>query len=156
MIIQTRDFELVEISEEDIIRFPDGILAFEETKDYVLLSGNEEGNPFLWLQAVHSETPCFIVINPYVIWHDYKPVIPPGALKKMQVTSVDFLRYLVIAVVPKNVREMTVNLRSPIVINSEKNIAMQVVLEQGGYGIRHPLFEDEKEVEQGCSLSPEK
>lgn len=146
----------MEISQEDVIHFPEGILAFEEIKDYVLLSGNEEGNPFLWLQAVHSETPCFIVINPYFVWHDYKPVISAKVMKKLQVTTVDALRYLVIAVVPKNVREITVNLRSPIVINSEKNLAMQVVLEQGGYGIRHPLFEDEKEVEQGCSSSPGK
>jgi len=156
MIIQTRDFEWVEISPEDVICFPEGIPAFEEEKEFVLLSGNDEGNPFLWLQSVTHETPCFIVINPFVIWQDYKPLIPPRIMKKLEVSTEEALRYLVIAVVPPNIREITVNLRSPIVINSAKNLAMQVVLEQGNYGIRHPLFEDEKEVEQGCSLSPGK
>src|SRR5690554_4474678 len=135
MIINTRDFGQMEIDEADILRFPNGLYGFEDVHEYVLLEQGEEYSPILYMQAVHSEFPSFIVVDPYFIDEQYNPQIPQDILQELQADSPEMLRYLVIAVIPKNIRDMTVNMKSPIVINISNKKAMQVILDESPYQV---------------------
>lgn len=76
MKIITRDFGEQEIEEDKIITFPEGIIGFENVKRYALLSPLGDGVFPMWLQAVDSKEPCFVVYDPMVIYSDYRFVIP--------------------------------------------------------------------------------
>lgn len=141
MIINTRDFGYVEVDEKDVIHFPLGIIAFETVKEYVLLEQNDDDSPVMYLQSVHDTFPSFIVLNPFELIDEYAPTLPKDIEKELDVHSPDMLRYFVIAVVPKDIQNMTVNLKSPIVLNTENNKAAQVILENSAYPVRHYLFE---------------
>lgn len=146
MIINTDGFGEVEIDEKYILHFPVGIYGFEDVKEYALLEQGDDEFPVMIMQSIHNTFPSFVVLDPYFIKQDFSPQLPKEALKELKATTMDNLRFLVIAVVPKNINEMTVNLKSPVVINIENNLAMQVILENPDYSVRHRVFEEDGTV----------
>ncbi|HHV50830.1 MAG TPA: flagellar assembly protein FliW [Clostridiales bacterium] len=142
MVIETVEFGHVEINEEDIIHFPEGIYGIEAINDYVFLERNDLDVPIIWMQAVHNKHIRFVVFDPLFIVDEYQPEIPDDILGKLGAKSLDNLKFFVIAVVPKNIEDMTVNLKSPIVVNFETKKAYQVILENSDYSVRHFVFRD--------------
>jgi flagellar assembly factor FliW len=94
----------------------------------------------MWMQAVHDIHIRFVVLDPLFVADQYEPEIPDDVLRELDVKSKDTLRYFLIAVVPKDIKDMTVNLKSPVVVNSENNKAAQIILESSDYSVRHYLF----------------
>jgi len=135
MIIKTRDFGEVEISEEDIYRFTQPIFGFEEYSNYVILQDKEIGEDVVWLQSVQNSGLCFIMMDPGKLMADFIPVLPYGSDK--QLGEGDCFCW-VIAVIPQNIKDSTVNLKSPIFLNPRDHLAAQIMLE-GDYPIRFPL-----------------
>ncbi|HHU17957.1 MAG TPA: flagellar assembly protein FliW [Clostridiales bacterium] len=144
MIINSKHFGHIEIPEKEIIRFPYGIYGFEYIKEYVLLGKVGDDNPFIWLHAVHNPDVCFVVIDPFVFKKDYSPSINDEVLNKLEVEDPADIRFLSIVVIPQDVSRMTANLKSPIVINAKKNIAMQVILDDEEYSTKHHILEEMK------------
>lgn len=142
MIVETAEFGYVEVSKEDIIHFPDGIYGLEDIKEYVFLQKNDLNVPIVWMQAVSNKHIRLVVLDPLFIVDSYEPVIPDEILTKLGAESLSPLVFYVIAVVPKDIRDMTVNLKSPIVINPQTRKAYQVILENPAYQVRHLVFRD--------------
>lgn len=143
MLIETRDFGSVEITENEVIHFPDGIYGFDGSKRFALLdTGSTAG--VMHLQCVDSPTPRFIVLDPFAILEDYAPDFPAEALKTLGANSLDELSLLVIAVIPEDFRASTVNLKSPIAINFKNHLGMQVILGNRDYSVRFRLFNRER------------
>lgn len=136
MLIKTKYLGLVEADESCFLTFPHGIYGFEDARRFALLRNRGDDNPFMWLQNVDSPEPCFIVAEPHRILPPYAPEITSGMALAIGLTSDDALRMLVIATVPGEFRNMTVNLKCPVLINSERNIAAQVILEDDRYPMR--------------------
>ncbi|MGI5891276.1 MAG: flagellar assembly protein FliW [Bacillota bacterium] len=142
MEITTKDFGIINIKEQEIIHFPKGIFSFEEAKKFIFI--NSDDYSAICLQAVDNVDPRFIVFNPLDIMEDYSPMLPEGVMQQLEATSLDELCFFVIAVIPQKIQDMTVNLKSPIVVNPYKRLGMQVILENQDYQIRHSVY-DEKE-----------
>ncbi len=150
MVIETREFGFIEIDEKDIIHFPYGIYGFEDIKDYVILrQDTDNDDPVMWMQAVNNIHIRFVVLDPLFVVDAYNPELPGDVLKELNVRTYETLRYFLIAVVPKDIRDMTVNMKSPIVLNPENNKAVQVILEDANYSVRYYLFRG-NEVAQPC------
>ncbi len=142
MLIKTKDFEYIEISEDDIITFPNGVYGFEDAKKFVILK-NPENKWMMYLQSVENEDPRFILLDPYMIFEDYNPQLPEDAFDLLGTSEKSDLSFFVVAVVPENIKDMTVNLKSPVVINFNKKSGAQVILENKDYTVRTRLFSDE-------------
>ena len=141
MVIETKDLGFVEIEEKEIIIFSHVIFGFEDVSRFVILKDKtKQENPFMWLQCVARKEPCFAVIDPHAFFADYNPVLTIEDKQIISLDSDENLRFIVIAAVPKNVYELTLNLKCPIAINSQKNIAMQVILENSDYSMHYYLF----------------
>lgn len=138
MKIQTKDFGPLDIDEEELIDFPEGVYSFEETKRFVLLE--QDDCPALWLQAADGPDPRFIVFRPQEVIEDYAPILPEGALGALCAAHPSELSFYLIAVVPEDLSRMTVNLKSPVVINERKKIGGQFILENREYGVRHRVY----------------
>jgi flagellar assembly factor FliW len=142
MLIKTKDFEYIEISEEDIITFPNGVYAFEDTKKFVLLK-NPDNQWMMYLQSAEAENPRFILLDPYVFFDDYNPSLPDEVFDLLGTSDRNDLTFFTIAVIPDDIKDMTVNLKSPVVINFRKKIGAQIILENKDYTVRTRLFYDE-------------
>lgn len=138
MEIKTRDFGVLNIDEKEIIKFPQGLYAFEEYHNFVLIE--MDGCKQKWLQSVDAVNPRFIIFNPTDLVKDYHPQFPSDVLNFLSISADEQLNLYVLAVVPDNIREMTVNLKSPVIVNHQKNLAAQVILETGNYPVRYRVF----------------
>ena len=71
MKIDTRNFGKIEIEEEKVISFPDGIPGFQDEKRFVIINNPDKENPFQWLQSVNNPNLAFVIINPFFIKPNY-------------------------------------------------------------------------------------
>jgi flagellar assembly factor FliW len=148
MKIKTKYFGEIEIPESETILFPFGIYGFEECNRFVLLHDEEDDSGvFMYLQSAEEEILCFIVMEPEIIAPNYSPKLPDDILRKIGAdeNDKDGIRYIVMSIIREDISKSTVNLLGPIVINTEKKIAMQVVLDpsepqNGNYKTKHNLF----------------
>lgn len=135
MKIKTRDFGEVELSEDDVYHFTQPLFGFEDYTDFAVLHDREIGDDIVWLQSVQNPGLCFIMMDPSKLLPDYRPVLP--------VCSYELLGegdcfYWAVAVIPQNIKESTVNLKSPVFLNPNGHRAAQIMLE-GDYPVRYPL-----------------
>ena len=142
MIAQTRDFGEIEVSERDIISFKQQIYGFDEYTDYVILYDESVGDDFAWLQSVQERDLCFLIAKPSAAVSEYKPQLPYDAVKQLGEGEYE---YWLIMVVPEDIKESTVNLKSPIVLNPSQCSAVQVILEDN-YPIRFRIFDEREGV----------
>lgn len=141
MEIMTRDFGKVNVDESKIFYFPSGLFAFEECRQFALLSPLGDGVYPMWLQSTENVTPCFIVFDPAIIDGAYKITLNSSEKKLLKLDDSSNVRCLSIAVVPEDYKKTTVNMKCPIVINSDENLAAQVILPEK-YEIRLPIYVD--------------
>lgn len=141
MIIQTTRFGKIEVSENQIITMPNGLLGFSNARLYTLLD-DEVGSPFRWFQSLEDETLAFVTIDPQIAISDYTIALSKDHLNKLEAGNVQDLNVLVIVTMTKDIKDVTINLQGPLVINQDKKIGMQLVIPDGKYSTRHPLFGD--------------
>ncbi|MGN0554022.1 MAG: flagellar assembly protein FliW [Oscillospiraceae bacterium] len=142
MIIKTRDFGEEEISEEVIINFPNGVYAFEENHRFVLLSPCGEDKYPMWLQSIDNQNLCFIVFDPKEFVPDYSVELDAESKELLGADGAE-LDYLCMAVVPNEYINTTINLKSPIVINSAAKKGVQVIAAEN-YPLKFPAFKKEE------------
>ena len=144
MKIDTKYFGEIEIGDEKIIHFESGIMGFEEYKDFTILYDSEaEKKPFFsWLQCVTEKWLAFPVVNPLNVIKDYNPVVEEALLEPLGELKDEDIVLVVLATIPKIVREASVNMKAPIIVNAANGKAIQVILEKGNYSIKHKIIED--------------
>ncbi|MBE6845355.1 MAG: flagellar assembly protein FliW [Ruminococcus sp.] len=140
MNILTRDFGEVEITKDDIITFDEKIYGFEEYTSFIMLYDDEFNGEYVWLQSTEEPELCFIMANPELI-ADYNPDFKEEAQKALGNGECE---YWVMMVVNEDIKQTTVNLKSPVIINLKNHKAMQLILE-ASYPVKYYLFRDEKE-----------
>lgn len=149
MVVETRDFGTVDIEDEKVIHFPEGIPGFDEYKDYVVLYDNDgdKQEMFAWLQCTTEQNLAFPIINPYQIMDEYNPLIEDELLEPLGEFTDDDLLVFLLATVPADVKKTSVNMKAPILVNTINRQAMQVIVENDDYEIKHLLINEDKDCE---------
>lgn len=137
--LQTKYFGEIEYEAKDIIRFPAGIIGFEEEQMFLLLPFEGGGGGMLCLQSVRTPALAFVVLDPFALLPDYTPELERAELRQFGVADVGELGFYVLCAVKNPVSASTVNLKCPLVIHPETREARQVIMER--YEMRHPLAE---------------
>ncbi len=137
--LQTKYFGEVEYEQKDLIRFPIGMIGFEEEQEFLLLPFEGSGGGMLCLQSVKTPALAFVVLDPFALKPDYEPELEQAELKQFGVEEAGELGFYVLCAVKKPVSTSTVNLKCPLVIHPETREARQVIMER--YEMRHPLAE---------------
>ena len=81
------------------------------------------------------------VLDPLLVEETYNPEVEYELLKPLGELNPEEMLVLVTLTVPKDVKAMSVNLRAPIVINSENRLACQIILESDQYAVKYPIYE---------------
>ncbi|HML37261.1 MAG TPA: flagellar assembly protein FliW [Bacillota bacterium] len=139
--IDTRDFGTVEVEEDAVYEFPDGIYGFEEDTRFAVFSRPFEGFSFLYLQSMENSVPCFLVFEPWDLHPDYRPAMSEEDLMACGAGSIDDLIFLVIATVRERAEDLSVNIKSPVVLNPKTRKARQVILQNPDYPVRYLPFQ---------------
>ena len=137
--LQTKYFGEVEYEQKDLIRFPIGMIGFEEEQEFLLLPFEGSGGGMLCLQSVKTPALAFVVLDPFALKPNYEPELEQAELKQFGVEEAGELGFYVLCAVKKPVSASTVNLKCPLVIHPETREARQVIMER--YEMRHPLAE---------------
>lgn len=145
MKLNTKNFGEIEIDKEKIILFPEGILGFEEEKQFIIINSEDEENPFQWLQSVSNPDLAFVIINPFFVYPNYDIVIPETAQNKLKIKDEKDIIIYSIVVVPEDMEKMTANLLGPIIINIHEKIGKQIVLDDNRYSTKHYIFKENPE-----------
>ncbi len=140
MKVETTRFGTIEIDEGKVLNFVKGILGFPNDLRYALLP-HKENSPFFWLQSLDSPDLAFVVINPSLIVSDYSFELPEEAERELRLEEGDKAEALVIVTFRNrqngDARSMSANLLGPVVINVDKRLARQVVLDPNKYPVRY-------------------
>ena len=144
MKLHALSFGEIDINDEDILTFPEGIPGFEESKRYIIINNPDEENPFDLLQSVDNGDLAFVIINPFFVKPDYDIVIPQSALEKLKIKDESDVALYSIVVVPEKLEDMTVNLTGPIVINIREKLGKQIILDDNRYTAKHYIFKTEE------------
>lgn len=129
----------IEYAEHDVITLSAPLLGFPDLSDFLLIS-SEKSSPFLWFQATQDPDVCFILIEPKIFHPNYDPKINKRELKILGIDKEEDLKLASIVVVPSDPKNATVNLRAPLLLNMERKLAKQVILEDDRWMIKAPLF----------------
>ena len=142
--INTLRFGELEIEEQDVVRFADGIPAFEDEHEFVVLP-YEEGTPYMFLQSMATPELAFLMTDPFVFFPDYSFELDDGNMDKLEIKTMDDVLVCTLISVPRSgVADMTTNLLAPVVINRHTMQAKQIVLEKTQYTTKHRLFPEKK------------
>ncbi|MEY8356464.1 flagellar assembly protein FliW [Lachnospiraceae bacterium 54-53] len=140
MEINTQYFGTISCSEEEFIHFSDGLFGFSGLKNYVPLAFQDNSDALICLQSVEDWGVSFIVMNPFLLYVDYSPVLSEEDKKLLDAShGEEEISYYVICVIHDSMDDSTVNLKCPIAVNTENRKARQVILDNPLYKFRHPV-----------------
>ena len=138
--VYTSRFGEIEVDERKIVHFKDGIPAFEEEHEFIILPYDEE-SPYYFMQSLSTPDLAFLLTIPFLFFNDYTFEIDDATVEELGITSPDTVFYYSMVTIPNgSIRYMTANLVAPIVLNAANMQAKQVVLEKSNYTTKHRLF----------------
>jgi len=139
LIIQTSRFGQVQLNNEDVITFAEGLLGFQDLRTFVLLDDPND-DIFAWLQSCESPAIAFPVLEPELFSETYKINLSKSDLEVLQMPDSKRARAFCIITIPDDPTLMTANMKAPLVVNVDKKRARQCVLQDNNLAIREPIF----------------
>jgi len=141
MEIKTTRFGTLEIEEDKIIHFTQGILGFPKETSYVLFP-HKDSKIFFWLQSIERPELAFVCIDPFLVKPDYEFEIPDHIEKELDIKEPSEVNVIALVTIPNRSNKeeiITVNLLGPIVVNARTRLARQIVLHPDKYQVDYPI-----------------
>ena len=145
MNIESRRFGSIDIDQESVLQFSQGIIGFPEEHEFVLIPHSSTG--FLaWLQSVKTPGLALPVVSAHAFGEKYPdvPVEPTAEAAGVGSTSED-VAVMVVLCAPQG-QPATVNLLAPIVVNAATRTGAQIILDGSRFTTRE-LFIRQPEPE---------
>lgn len=143
MKTKTVRFGELEVGSDEIITFPEGILGFPELQRYCLVDPGDD-TLILWMQSLDDANVAFPVLEPKIFKNDYIVKLSSQELKQLKLDNINQSIVFTILTIPKDVTQMTANLKAPIVVNLRDQVGRQVVLQENEYTLKHLMFRELK------------
>jgi flagellar assembly factor FliW len=141
--VKTSRFGELEVNPSDIVTFTEGLLGFENLKKYFVVDPGDS-TLILWLQSTEDEKVAFPIIEPKIFKPDYIAKLLPADLNGLELDSLQTAKLYSILTIPANVTEMSANLKAPVVINSNKKVGKQIVLQDSKLSVKHEMYKELK------------
>lgn len=150
MLVKTKFFGEVDLPEEKIITFDRGLIGLNDYKRFTILYDCEkEESNISWLQCLEEPTLALPVIKPWIVKEDYNPVVEDELLNHLGELTEDNLVLLLTMTVPTDIKQMTVNLKAPIVINADTRKGVQIICENRDYEVKYKVYDVLKAKKEG-------
>lgn len=151
MRVLTSRFGEVELSQDDILEFSEGLLGFGQLRRFIVLDDpNDE--IFAWLQSCENPDIAFPILETELFSLGLSIEIPKGDLEALHLDKQKDGRMFNIITIPNDPTLMTANMKAPLLINVKKRLARQCVLQDNNLAIREPIF---SKLQQRVVQNPE-
>jgi len=141
VIVKTGRFGQLNVSEEEIISIPAGILGFPEQTQFCLVDPGDDVL-IIWLQSMDQPDLAFPILEPKIFKPEYTARLSAAELRELKLDNINQSAVFSILTIGEDISLMTANLKAPLVINLREKVAKQVVLQENEYSIKHPMFKE--------------
>jgi flagellar assembly factor FliW len=121
-------FGEMDYDEKHVLMFPGGLIGFEENKKFLIIH-DEDSEPFRWLVSLEDQELSFPLVELSMNQTEYF---------NKYFSQENVTLFAVVSIKPE-VDDSTINLRSPIVIDTNNGTGRQVVLDDDQLNVRTPL-----------------
>ncbi len=137
--VRTVNFGEIEVPVDKILHFEEGIPGFPHIRRFAMLEF-ENLKPFNYLQSLEDPPIALLVVNPFLFQPSYQFALGETEAGNLRAEKLEDLSVFVVATIPADPAEATINLMAPILINEKSRCGKQVILLDSHYPVRHPLF----------------
>lgn len=150
MLVKTKFFGEVELDDNKVLTFPNGIIGFEAFKKFAILYDidNESETRISWLQSLEEPALALPVVDPLAIVADYAPMVEDELLKPLGNPADEDLLFLLVMTVPSDMTKVTANLKAPIIINAEKCVGVQLIVDNADYPVKYNVYESVQRMKE--------
>jgi flagellar assembly factor FliW len=146
MQVETTRFGSLEIADDDLVVFADGLPGFRGRRTMVLLGGGElpgssqtgDHHSLFWLQDVADPDLAFMTIVPWSAYPDYDIDIDPTELDGAELDDLCVLTIVTVRREHGGI-QLTSNLLAPVVIDTAARTGRQVILQNQEWPLQAPL-----------------
>lgn len=141
--ISTKQFGIVEFSEDDVFEFPHGLPGFEAERLFLCIE-RPALRPVVFLQSIEHPELCFITLPARSVDPGYELAVPPEERTVLGLASSEepvwdqSLACLAIVCLPSE-GAPTANLLGPVVLSRETRKGVQAVRDDCRYSAMTPL-----------------
>ncbi len=143
MKAKTRLFGEIDIADDKIITLDKGMIGFPELTHFSLIFDEEKKERktrIMWLQSMDDADIAFPVMDPHCIRRDYSPNVNTEIVAPLGELDTDNTFVLVTVTVPHRVEDFSVNLKAPVVINTDTLKGVQLIVEDD-YPVKYKVYE---------------
>ncbi len=143
MEVSTKLFGTIDVGDDKIIEFPEGILGFPELKKFTLMYDNDKNTAGGMNFLVSLDEPAFAlpVVPALIVEPGYSPKFTENIEATIGRLTEENALVLVTMTIPADVTRMTVNLNAPIVVNINTKKGMQSVVANEEYDVKYPIYD---------------
>lgn len=135
MNIESQRFGTLEINEEELLTFRQGVIGFPTEQRFALVPHHGSGY-IAWLQSTSTPGLAFPVVSAHAFGDRYPDVSVDGPAREAGIEGdEDTLAVMVVLCAIAN-QPATVNLLAPIVVNAATRQGAQVILEGTSFSTR--------------------
>jgi flagellar assembly factor FliW len=136
MLKETTRFGQIEVDDDKLITFEQGLLGFTQYHTFALIQTTPD--PVLyWLQSTEAPNLAFVVCDPRTFVPDYQVPIRRDEVRNLELRDADDVEVLVI--VNRQGDQLTGNLLGPLVIGATSRKGRQFVLADRRWSTRAVL-----------------
>lgn len=142
MRVETKLFGVIEIADDKVITLTRGLIGFPQMQHFTLIYDEQKQNrgTIMWFQSLDEPEFAMPVVDPSSIYEDYNPTVNDELLSAIGELNDENLFVLVTIKVPSDITKMTINLKGPIIINSDTRLGEQIIVEDD-VDMRFPIYD---------------
>ena len=150
MRVQTKFFGEVELDDNKVIEFPNGIIGFEDFKKFAIIYDIEDDRDtkISWLQSFEEPTLALPVVDPLAVTTEYAPMIEDELLKPLGNPADEDLLFLLVMTVPSDMTKVTANMKAPVIISTEERKGVQLIVDNADYPVKFIVYESVQKMKE--------
>lgn len=139
----TRLFGEIDIENDKIIILDKGMIGLPDYQKFALIFDEDKGikgSSVMWLQSMDDPETAFPVMHPNTVKPDYNPTVNDEMLSPIGELTEENTYVLVTLTASSDVEKTTVNLKAPIIINTDTRRGCQIIVEDD-YPVKYKIYD---------------
>jgi len=130
--------ETIEVAEGQIFSFDPALGGFESLRRFALIP--EADSPVEWLQSLDNPDVAFALLEPFAFMPEYAFELADADAEALGMQEAQDALVRCMLTLHEDPGMITANLLAPIVLSRRTHLARQVIVQDGDYALRYPVF----------------
>jgi len=139
MKVQSSRFGTIELSDDEVINFPAGLIGFPDETSFVMLRPRPE-SPIAWLHSTQTSWFALPVVSAEALEADLDGTLSQATRAAGVISNDDPIAVMAVLNAPGAGVPPSVNLMAPIIVNAETRQGTQLLLESSNYSTQEPFI----------------